>query len=249
MIIYTNDFLLISLIRFLKFEKVYNWTSDLEEKRHHYGNLIIFSSAAISALILFFILHPNFENISQNSPILINIMFGPMFVIGLIYGIKITEKVIAPAEPRYRIKRGILKIFLLFFVIGGLFSSVNFALQGGTVVPQTAVLEDGLIPWVDEFVTNNGGATFLIISSITLMAAATKIIVGLDGFFNKIITFVGTFFMFSMIALSLTNTDPTDSQIYLYVFYQAGIISGALYQMNKLTGNMSMWEDLSNGFR
>jgi len=82
-----------------------------------------------------------------------------------------------------------------------------------------------------------------------LMAAATKRIVGLDGIFNKIVTFIGTFFFFSMIALSLTNSDPTNSQVYLYVFYQAGIISGALYQMNKLTSNLNMWDDLASGYR
>jgi hypothetical protein len=138
---------------------------------------------------------------------------------------------------------------LLFFIIGGLFSSVNFALQGGTLVPSVSLLEDGLVPWVTDFVLNNGGITFLIISSITLMAAATKRIVGLDGIFNKLVTFIGTFFFFSMIALSLTNSDPTDSQVYLYVFYQAGIISGALYQMNKLTSNLNMWDDLASGYR
>jgi len=52
-----------------------------------------------------------------------------------------------------------------------------------------------------------------------------------------------------MIALSLTNSDPTDSQVYLYVFYQAGIISGALYHMNKLTSNLNMWDDLASGYR
>jgi hypothetical protein len=138
---------------------------------------------------------------------------------------------------------------LLFFIIGGLFSSVNFALQGGTLVPSVSLLEDGLVPWVTDFVLNNGGITFLIISSITLMAAATKRIVGLDGIFNKLVTFIGTFFFFSMIALSLTNSDPTNSQVYLYVFYQAGIISGALYQMNKLTSNLNMWDDLASGYR
>jgi len=33
------------------------------------------------------------------------------------------------------------------------------------------------------------------------------------------------------------------------VFYQAGIITGALYRMNKLTSNLNMWEDLSKGDR
>src|SRR3990172_1905609 len=187
--------------------------------------------------------------ITQNSPIIIDIMYIPIFAIGVIYRMKIVERVIRPSETRGRLKRVIIKIFLLFFIIGGLFSSVSFALQGGSVAPQTSILEDGLIEWVTEFISNNGGITFLIISSIMLMASATKRIVRIDGILNKIITFVGTFFFFSMISLSLTNSDPTDSQVYLYVFYQAGIIAGALYQMNKLTSNLNMWEDFASESR
>lgn len=228
---------------------MYNWTADIESTRHHYGNFIVFGSAALSAFFLFLILHPEIAKITQESPILIDIMYIPIFVIGVIYGMKIVERVLKPSEPRGTIKRSIVKIFLLLFIIGGLFSSVNFALQGGTLVPNASLFEDGLITWMSEFVKNNGGITFLIISSITLMAAATKRIVGLDGIINKVITFVGTFFFFSMIALSFSNSDPTNSQVYLYVFYQAGIISGALYQMNKLTSNLNMWDDLASGYR
>ena len=228
---------------------MYNWTADIESTRHHYGNFIVFGSAALSAFFLFLILHPEIAKITRESPILIDIMYIPIFVIGVIYGMKIVERVLKPSEPRGTIKRSIVKIFLLLFIIGGLFSSVNFALHGGTLVPNASLFEDGLITWMSEFVKNNGGITFLIISSITLMAAATKRIVGLDGIINKVITFVGTFFFFSMIALSFSNSDPTDSQVYLYVFYQAGIISGALYQMNKLTSNLNMWDDLASGYK
>ena len=228
---------------------MYNWDADLDSPRHHYGNLLIFSSAAISAFLLFLILHPQISKTTQDSPIIINILYIPIFIIGVIYGMKIVERVIRPSETRGRLKRIIVKIFLLFFIIGALFSSVNFALQGGSIVPSSSILEDGLIEWATEFISNNGGITFLIISSITLMATATKRIVGLDGLINKIITFVGTFFFFSMIALSLTNSDPTDSQVFLYVFYEAGIITGTLYQMNKLTSNLNMWEDLASGYR
>jgi len=228
---------------------VYNWTADIESTRHHYGNFIVFGSAALSAFFLFLILHPEIAKITRESPILIDLMYIPIFVIGVIYGMKIVERVLKPSEPRGTIKRSIVKIFLLLFIIGGLFSSVNFALHGGTLVPNASLFEDGLITWMSEFVKNNGGITFLIISSITLMAAATKRIVGLDGIINKVITFVGTFFFFSMIALSFSNSDPTDSQVYLYVFYQAGIISGALYQMNKLTSNLNMWDDLASGYK
>lgn len=229
---------------------VYNWDHDYESTtHHHYGNLLVFSSAALISFVLFLILHPEISKITQESPILIDLMYIPIFIIGFIYGMKIVERVIRPSETRGRLKRITIKIFLLFFIIGGLFSSVNFALQGGSLIPQASILEDGLIEWTQEFVTNNGGVTFLIISSITLMAAATKRIVGMDGIFNKIITFIGTFFFFSMISLSLTNSDPTDSQVYLYVFYQAGIITGTLYQMNKLTSNLNVWEDLESGYR
>ncbi len=228
---------------------MYDWSNDLEPHGHHYGNLIVFVSAAIIALVLFLTLHPEIREITQTSPIIINIMYIPIFAIGLIYGMKIVERTIKPSETRGRLKRVIIKIFLFFFIIGGLFSSVNFALQGGSVIPQTSILEDGLLDWATEFITNNGGVTFLIISSITLMASATKRIVGIDGILNKIITFVGTFFFFSMISLSLTNSDPTDSQVYLYVFYQAGIIAGTLYQMNKLTSNLNMWEDFASETR
>lgn len=228
---------------------MYNWENSLDSHRHHYGNLLVFSSAAIGALLIFLILHPKISQSTQDSPILINLMFIPIFIIGVIYGMKIVERVIMPSETRGRLKRFIIKIFLLFFIIGGLFSSVNFAIQGGSLIPAASILENGLIEWATEFISNNGGITFLIISSITLMATATKKIVGLNGIFNKIVTFVGTFFFFSMIALSLTNSDPTDSQVYLYVFYQAGIITGTLYKMNKLTSNLNMWEDLSNGYR
>lgn len=228
---------------------MYNWDADLDSPRHHYGNLLIFSSAAISAFLLFLILHPQISKTTQDSPIIIDILYIPIFIIGVIYGMKIVERVIRPSETRGRLKRIIIKIFLLFFIIGALFSSVNFALQGGSIVPSSSILEDGLIEWATDFISNNGGITFLIISSITLMATATKRIVGLDGLVNKIITFVGTFFFFSMIALSLTNSDPTDSQVFLYVFYEAGIITGTLYQMNKLTSNLNMWEDLASGYR
>ncbi|MGI0088998.1 MAG: hypothetical protein ACREAF_01460, partial [Nitrosopumilaceae archaeon] len=101
---------------------------------------------------------------------------------------------------------------------------------------------------VSEFIQANGGLTFLIVSSITIMAAATKKIVGMEGFLSKVFTFVGTFIFFSMIALSLSNSDPTHSQVYLYAFYSAGIVGGIFYQMNKLTSRSNIWEDFANGY-
>ena len=66
----------------------------------------------------------------------------------------------------------------------------------------------------------------------------------MDG---KTITFFGTFVFFSMISMSLTQNDPTNSQIYLYTCYHAGIIGGAMYQMNRFTSNLNTWEDYMNG--
>ena len=228
---------------------MYNWNDNLTESQiYRNGNLIIFGTAAVSAVILFFIFHPAIIAIGQESPILINIMFVPAFAIGFIYGMKITEKIVNPAEIRSSFKRGLVKILLFFFVIGGLFSSVNFALSGGSLMPDASLLNDGLIPWLNDLITSNGGATFLIVSSITLMGSATRRIVGLGGKINRLFTFVGTFIFFTMIALSLTHSDPTNSEVYLYTFYQSGIIGGSLFQMNRLTSNLNMWEDYKNGF-
>jgi len=228
---------------------MYNWNDNLTESQiYRNGNLIIFGVAAVSALLLFFIFHPYIVKIGQESPILINIMFAPSAAIGFIYGMKITQKVVNPAEIRSPFKRGFVKIMLFFFVIGGLFSSVNFALSGGGMMPDASLLNDGLILWINDLITSNGGATFLIVSSITLMGSATRRIVGLGGKINRLFTFVGTFIFFTMIALSLSQSDPTNSEVYLYTFYQSGIIAGSLFQMNRLTSNLNMWEDYKNGF-
>ena len=228
---------------------MYNWTEDsLESKGHGYRNLFLFALGAISALVVFLIFAPQIDSISSESPWLINLMFIPSFGIGLLYGIRVTEGAMNPGEIRSPIKRSIVKIFLFFFIIGGLFSSVAFALHGGTMVPTSGILDDGLIEWGKDFVQANGGTTFLIISSITIMAAATRRIVKINGFLNNIFIFVGPFIFFSMIALSLTQSDPTDSQVYLYTFYQAGIVGGALFQMNRKTKNLNMWEDFNNGY-
>jgi hypothetical protein len=226
------------------------WGTDLYELRHNrsWVDLSIFLGAAAFAIILFLAFGPEIEKTTSDSPLIINIMFGPAFAVGLLYGIKMTEGVMRPSETRSPFKRAIVKIFLFLFVMGAIFSSVTFALHGGMDSPKKSILEDGLIPWAAEFIQANGGLTFLIVSSITIMAAATKRIVGLEGFLSKIFTFVGTFVFFSMIALSLSNADPSHSQVYLYAFYQAGIIAGVFYQMNKLTSRANLWEDFANGY-
>lgn len=228
---------------------MYNWEYDVTESRGtKYLGLILFSSAAVLALVLYLIFHPQIAQINSESAILLNIMFGPSLAIGFLYGRKITQKAVIPGETRSPFKRTLVKILLFFFVIGGLFSAVNFAINEGSVMPLSSILDVGLIPWVTEYVNTNGGATFLIISSITLMASATKKIVGLDGTLNRIVSFVGTFIFFSMLALSFTQTNPSHSEVYLYTFYQAGIIGGALYEMNRLTRNLNFYEDYSNGY-
>lgn len=228
---------------------MYNWSDYKESSSHNHLGLILFGTSASLAIILFLIFHPQIEAINKESPILINIMFFPAMAVGFLYGVRITEKAVKPSEIRSPFKRSIVKIFLFFFVIGGMFSSVNFAINGGSIMPEITILEDGLLPWLHNFVTANGGATFLIITSIGLMAGATKRIVGMNtGFLNRMVTFVGTFVFFTMLVLSFTKSDPTSSGVLLYTFYQAGIVGGAFFAMNRLTKNQNMLEDFSNGF-
>lgn len=234
---------------YLRIHKMYNWDRLSESTDHKYLGLILFGTAASFAIILFLIFHPQIETINKESPILINIMFIPAMAVGFLYGVKITERAVNPSKIRSALKRSIMKLFLFFFVIGGMFSSVNFAINGGSVMPDITILEDGLLVWLNNFVTANGGATFLIISSITLMAAATRKIVGMNfGFLNRMVTFVGTFVFFTMLVLSFTKSDPTSSGVFLYTFYQAGIVGGAFYAMNRLTKNQNMLEDFNNGY-
>jgi hypothetical protein len=228
---------------------MYNWETNTESAIHKYLNLILFVSSASLAIILFFVFYPQIETINRESPILINIMFVPVMAVGFLYGVRITERVVKPSEIRSPVKRSIVKVFLFFFVIGGMFGSVNFAINGGSVIPELNILEHGLLPWINQFIISNGGATFLIITSISLMAAATKRIVGLTAsILDRFITFVGTFVFFAMLALSFTKSDPTSSGIFLYTFYQAGIVGGTLYAMNRLTKNLNAVEDFANGY-
>ena len=228
-----------------------NWLASNESDSilARYPTFIIFCIAAISALTLFVVFQPMIESITTEAPTIVYIMFVPTFIVGFLYGLKITERVMNPSESRSPLKRGIVKMFLFFFVIGGLFSSVNFALHGGSMMPDGSIFDVGIIEWVTELIKYNGGVTFMIVSSIVLMAAATRKIVGLgSGYLGKIISFVGTFVFFSMISVSLTQLDPTHSQVFLYTFFYAGIITGALYEMNKLTTKQNMWDDYSNGY-
>ena len=228
-----------------------NWlaTDDSNSIFVRHSNFVIFCIAAVSALTLFVVFQPIIESVTTETPMIVHIMFIPTFIVGFLYGLKITERVMKPSESRSPIKRGIIKMFLFFFVIGGLFSSINFALNGGSMLPDGSIFDIGIIESITQLITYNGGVTFMIVSSIVLMAAATRKIVGLgSGYLGKIISFVGTFVFFSMVSVSLTQTDPTHSQVFLYTFFYAGIISGAFYEMNKLTTKQNMWDDYSNGY-
>lgn len=125
--------------------KVYNWEGSFQANDHKYLGLILFGGAASLAVLLFLIFHPQIEAVNKESPILINIMFIPAMAVGFLYGVRITERAVKPSEIRSPIKRSIVKIFLFFFVIGGMFSSVNFAINGGSIMPGVTILEDGLI--------------------------------------------------------------------------------------------------------
>ena len=228
-----------------------NWlaTDDSNSIFVRHSNFVIFCIAAVSALTLFVVFQPIIESVTTETPMIVHIMFIPTFIVGFLYGLKITERVMKPSDSRSPIKRGIVKMFLFFFVIGGLFSSINFALNGGSMLPDGSIFDIGIIESITQLITYNGGVTFMIVSSIVLMAAATRKIVGLgSGYLGKIISFVGTFVFFSMVSVSLTQTDPTHSQVFLYTFFYAGIISGAFYEMNKLTTKQNMWDDYSNGY-
>ena len=234
---------------FLTIGKMYNWNSISESHGHKHLGLILFVTAAFLAVILFLIFHPQIESINKESPILINIMFIPAMAVGFLYGVRITERAVNPSKIRSAFKRSSIKLLVFFFVIGGMFSSVNFAINGGSIMPQVSIFEDGLLTWLHTFVVANGGATFLIITSIGLMAAATKRIVGLDsGFLNRLVSSVGTFVFVTILVLSFTKSDPTSSGVFLYTFYQAGIVGGAFYAMNKLTKDKNMMSDFSNGY-
>ena len=234
---------------FLIIQKMYNWNGNSESNGHKHLGFILFGTAAFLAVILFLVFHPQIEAINKESPILINIMFIPAMAVGFLYGVRITERAVRPSEIRSAFKRSSIKLLLFFFVIGGMFSSVNFAINGGSLMPDVTILNDGLLVWLNAFVTVNGGATFLIITSIALMTAASKRIVGMDfGFLNRMVTFVGTFVFFTMLVLSFTKSDPTSSGVFLYTFYQAGIVGGAFYAMNRLTKNKNMLEDFSKGY-
>ena len=228
---------------------MYNWEYNAESGDRKYLNLILFVLSASAAVLLFLIFFPQIDAINQESSILINLMFLPAASIRFLYGVRIAERAVKPSEIRSPLKRSIVKTLLFFFVIGSMFGSVNFALNNGSMMPESSVIDDGLLPWLNEYVTANGGATFLIITSIVLMAGATKRIVGMgSGIIDRLVTCVSTFVFFTMLILSFTQSDHTSSAVFLYTFYHAGIVGGAFYAMNRLTKNLNTMEDFANGY-
>lgn len=228
---------------------MYDWQYDTGGRdRHWLHKTAIVVVSGLLTVTLYVAFHDQIERINQESTLMLNLMFLPAMLVGLLYGIKVAEKAMRPAETRSPRKRSIIKIFLFFFVIGSLFSSVNFAMSGGSSVPITMVLEMGVVDWTIAYVTANGGATFLIITSIALMAAATRRLVQLGGALNMVFTFVGTSAFLFMLALTFTQSNPTQYEVFLFTFYQAGIIGGVLYEMNKLTRHANYWEDYQNGY-
>ena len=226
---------------------MFEWDERQQKSGGRYTNLIIFGGSFVAAVLTFFVFYPYIESINHESTTLISIMFIPAIGLGFMYGTRITDQATNPSKTRSQLKRSISKIFLFLFVIGSMFSSVSFAINGGSVSPISGILEVGLVDWTYDYVTNNGGAVFLIISSISLMAAATRRVIGMRGMFSNIFTLAGSFIFFMMIFLTLTQSDPTNSVIYLYTFYHAGIVGGSLYSMNKLTKGSNYWEDYMNG--
>ncbi|SVC16191.1 uncharacterized protein METZ01_LOCUS269045, partial [marine metagenome] len=149
-------------------------TDDSNSILVRHSNFVIFCIAAVSALTLFVVFQPIIESVTMETPVIVHIMFIPTFIVGFLYGLKITERVMKPSDSRTPIKRGIVKMFLFFFVIGGLFSSINFALNGGSMLPDGSIFDVGIIESITQLITYNGGVTFMIVSSIVLMAAATR---------------------------------------------------------------------------
>ena len=73
---------------------MYSWNnSDVEDSKFFkYSNFLVFGAGAGAALIIAVILNTFFADLFVDNPIIINILYVPAFVIGFLYGLKITEK-------------------------------------------------------------------------------------------------------------------------------------------------------------
>lgn len=210
-------------------------------------SVIIFGLAAISSSLLIFVFRNDLDTFTRENPLIISILFIPIFVLGLLYGNRITEQVINPEISRTAFKNKIVKISLLIFLISILFSTINFSLNNHIQIPQEFPNQD-ILKFLNNFVKANGGTTFLAISSITILATITKKMLKVEGVLNKVFTFMGTFILFFMTMLTISNTNPTPFQVYAYTCYQAGIVSGAFYVMYKYSSRSTAIEDYMNEF-
>ena len=98
---------------------MYTWSnSDSSEPRLlRFSTIILFGTAAASALIMAMLLHTYFNEFMVENPVVNYILFGPAFGIGFLYGLKISEKALQPSETRSALKRKIIKTFLFFLVL------------------------------------------------------------------------------------------------------------------------------------
>ena len=89
-----------------------NWlvTNESNSIVARHSTFVIFCIAAISALSLFVAFKPIIESITAETPMLVNVMFVPTFIVGFLYGLKITERVMKPSDTRSPIKRGLVKL-------------------------------------------------------------------------------------------------------------------------------------------
>lgn len=224
------------------------WEGDGGGGAMGHKNLAVLGASVASAIVAFLAFHPAIRALNADAGTVIAAMFVPVMGIGFVYGMRVTERAMRGDPGGSPLRRTVTKVFLFVFVIGGIFSSVNFAINGGSVAPVTSILDDGLAAWAAEFVGANGGAVFLIASSVSIMAAGTRRIVRLGGRLNTAFTFVGTFIFVMMLAVSLTQGSLADGEVYLYTFYQSGVVGGAFFEMNRLTRKQNYWEDYLNGY-
>jgi len=140
-------------------------------------------------------------------------------------------------SSKHSTKQKIIKLFLFVYLISSFFSIVNIALNYGIHIPNESVLKQDIGSYIQNFISINGGITFLTISIISILATLSKQMIKMDGITNKIFMFIGTFLLFSISIFAIANISPTEYQIYLYACYHAGIIFGAFFAMLKNISN------------
>ncbi|MDE1764524.1 MAG: hypothetical protein KGH88_09850, partial [Thaumarchaeota archaeon] len=99
------------------------WGPDIFELRHRRSwiDISIFAGAAALSMLISLVYGTAINQAVIQSPIIIDLMFIPSFLIGLLYGVKMAERVMSPTAPRSPIRRGIIKIFLFIFMMGSIF--------------------------------------------------------------------------------------------------------------------------------